>query len=79
MLMCLVRGLLDRVARKAPLEADASIDAGNRKHKLRNFNFPYQACSAITKGILCVHPMSGVYTSEPSKVTAAVLMGLLLC
>jgi hypothetical protein len=68
-MLCVIRGLVDHVARKASLDVDDSLDAGKRWSKATRFNIPYTACTMNTPGVLNIHPMSSVYAVDGSKVS----------
>ncbi len=70
MIMSITRGLVDRVARKAPKEVDA--DPGKRRSKLAHFSVPYQCCSATVPQLVYVHPMSAAYDRDEASVRASV-------
>ena len=63
---CIARGLVDRVARKAPKEMD--VDQGKRRSKMTHLPTPYQCCSSSVPQLLFVHPLSAVYDRDDSNV-----------
>jgi hypothetical protein len=67
-MLCVIRGLVDHIARKASLDADDSLDSGKRWSKATRFHVPYTACTMNTPGVLNIHPMSSVYAVDGSKV-----------
>ena len=79
MLLCVVSGLVDRIARKAPVGSDDTVDAGARRKRGPT---PYHAASAHTPGLLCVHPSSAVFSRDGAQVRERVLsdhMRVLVC
>ena len=71
-LLCIVSGMIDRVARKAPREFEEGADRGKRWSKIRNLSVPYTAACKSTPGVLHVFPGSTVYTKDGASVSIAV-------
>ncbi len=74
MLLCVVSGMVDRVARKAPREFEEGADAGKRWSKQRMLSVPYSAACKSTPGLIYVHPASAVYTPDSASVSAPAQM-----